>query len=505
MEGAAGRRASRACRGPTRTSSRAASPNPGAFEKDGATVVLKVRPGVKFPSGRPVDAAALKYSLDRAPAVAGLHALHDSAPARRSPSRSRSWCATIHRRHQHEGPTPQPMVLNLLALINNTLLDPEMVKANATEKDPWATDWCKRNAAGSGPYTLVNNDAGRRDRDRGAQGPLARRAAVRARRLQVRAQRGRPRAAAEAQGDRHGGRPSRPVAAQHQDRSRTSKDFKIVTVPDTTCHWLCMNSRQEAVRQRQGAPGDQLRDPDPAIMPNVLMGYGAQMKSPVPSLTPGYDGTLSPYKYDIDKAKALMKEAGVGKTPIDARPGGARRLAAARAGGGLDPERAGEDRLQDQHHEADRRHLPPARQQGRPAALDRDPGSRGSTIRSIHLFRCSTATVKGTNTAFYSNPALDKLLDDNMHETDKTSAWPPSRAAQKIVIDDAVWGLLWYDNWTRVMRNGPRRHRKALGHVRALLQQRSSDGLSDASRGRMGFPRTISCAGCRSSCRPWSA
>src|ERR1051326_9418918 len=32
-----------------------------SFEKDGATLVLKVRPGLKFPSGRPVDARAFKY------------------------------------------------------------------------------------------------------------------------------------------------------------------------------------------------------------------------------------------------------------------------------------------------------------------------------------------------------------------------------------------------------------------------------------------------------------
>ena len=38
--------------------------------------------------------------------------------------------------------------------------------------------------------------------------------------------------------------------------------------------------------------------PIQAIIPNVLYGYGEQMKSPVPSQTPGYDGSLSPYKYD---------------------------------------------------------------------------------------------------------------------------------------------------------------------------------------------------------------
>jgi peptide/nickel transport system substrate-binding protein len=36
-----------------------------AMEDNGATIVLKVRRGVKFPSGRPVTAHAFKYSFDR--------------------------------------------------------------------------------------------------------------------------------------------------------------------------------------------------------------------------------------------------------------------------------------------------------------------------------------------------------------------------------------------------------------------------------------------------------
>ena len=60
-----------------------------------------------------------------------------------------------------KGPTPQHMVLNFLSLMTITALDPErLVKPNATEKDPWAADWAKRNPAGSGPYTLAANTPG---------------------------------------------------------------------------------------------------------------------------------------------------------------------------------------------------------------------------------------------------------------------------------------------------------------------------------------------------------
>jgi peptide/nickel transport system substrate-binding protein len=63
------------------------------------------------------------------------------------------------------------------------------------------------------------------------------------------------------------------------------------------------------------------------------------------------------------------------------------------------------------------------------------------------------STSKGTNTAFYKNAELDKILDDNYHEPNAEKRLAAAKAAQKIVIDDAVWGMLWYDNWTRVMRN----------------------------------------------------
>ena len=37
-----------------------------------------------------------------------------------------------------------------------------------------------------------------------------------------------------------------------------------------------------------------------------------------------------------------------------------------------------------------------------------------------------------------------------MHETNTAKRAAASRDVQKLVIDDAVWGLLWYENWTRV-------------------------------------------------------
>ena len=128
-----------------------------SFERDGATVVLKIRPGMTFPSGRPITAEVIKYSLDRALQSPGymrfiLPRMLQISKPEDIVVRDGSTIAI-----NMKGPTPQQMVLNLLSLMTITALDPELVKPNATEKDPWAADWAKRNPAGSGPYTLAAN------------------------------------------------------------------------------------------------------------------------------------------------------------------------------------------------------------------------------------------------------------------------------------------------------------------------------------------------------------
>jgi hypothetical protein len=105
--------------------------------------------------------------------------------------------------------TASPMGLDTVALSNNAILDPDLVKSHATTEDPWATEWLKRNTASIGPYTLVKNEPGRRDRDGGDAELLAPEAVLRARGAEARAERGRPRPAPQAQGGGPGGRAAR--------------------------------------------------------------------------------------------------------------------------------------------------------------------------------------------------------------------------------------------------------------------------------------------------------
>lgn len=70
-----------------------------------------------------------------------------------------------------------------------------------------------------------------------------------------------------------------------------------------------------------------------------------------------------------------------------------------------------------------------------------------------HMYWNFHSKAMGTNKSFYSNPAIDKLLDDNIREGDPAKRSAAVKEMQKILLDDAAWGLLWYDSWGRVMRS----------------------------------------------------
>ena len=155
--------------------------------------------------------------------------------------------------------------------------------------------------------------------------------------------------------------------------------------------------------------------PIDAMLQNLLFGYATQMKSPLPSLMPGYDPTLSPYRYDVAKAKALVQEAGRGSEPVTLE-------LAVRVGWTT-------------HEQAATWIQAELEKIGLKVAIVRetDAAFRQAAIGGKHLLSIEAwqswvndpifhmnanfhSTSTNTNSSFYNNPVLDKLLTDNMHE-----------------------------------------------------------------------------------------
>jgi peptide/nickel transport system substrate-binding protein len=418
-----------------------------SFENDGATIVLTLRQGLRFPSGRPVDAAALKYSFDRALQSPGY--MRVVLPLLTRIGSPDAFEVRDPRTIAVKMPGPTPLGIEVLALITNSLLDPDLVQQHVTAADPWAADWLKRNAAGLGPYTLTKNEPGVEVVLEATPGhwrePHFRRVVIKF----IPSEADRVLLLRRRAVDMIVGRPGlSPRSVRSLDGA---PGLQTVNLPDTICHWLSMNCQKPPFDNPKVRLAVNYAIPIQAILPNVLQGFGAQMKSPLPALMPGHDGTLSPFSHDIEKGRALLREAGLGAAPIPV-------TLAIRVG--WQPHEQAATWLQPELEKLGFR-VTLARETD---AAFRQTATRGDHQLAIeswqswvndpffHLFFNFHSRARGTNTSFYANPAMDALIDANMHETNTEKRLAAAREAQRLLIADGVWGFLWVDNWTRVAR-----------------------------------------------------
>jgi peptide/nickel transport system substrate-binding protein len=420
-----------------------------AFENDGKTLVVKIRRGLRFPSGKPVDARAVKFLFDRGLQSPGYMRL--VFPSALAVTQSDQFEVRDDATLAINMPAPSPMLLDVLALSNNALVDPEAVKAHRTTDDPWASEWLKRNTAGLGPYRLVSNEPDvevvlEATPDYWGPAPYFKRVVAKytpneADRILLLKRRAIDMVIGP-----------NSMSPKNLKSLETQPGLKVVSLPDTNCNFVSMNFKKppfDNLRVRQAV---NYAIPIQAIIPNVLYGYGEQMKSPIPSQTPGYDGSLSPYKYDPAKAKWLMSQAGLGAAPTPVK-------LAVRVG--YEPHEQAAVWIQ---RELEKIGFQVGIEKETDAAF-RQLSSNGNHELSIetwqswindalyHLYWNFHSNAVGTNKGFYANPALDKLINDNIREDDLVKRAASVKEAQRILLDDAVWGLLWYDNWSRVMRS----------------------------------------------------
>jgi len=420
-----------------------------AYENDGKTLVVKIRPGLKFPSGKPVDASAVKYLFDRGLQSPGyMRLIFPTLLAITHPDQFEVRDDTTFAINM---PAPSAMLLDVLALSNNALLDPDLVKAHATPEDPWASDWLKRNAAGLGPYRLVSNEPSvevvlEATPDYWGPAPYFKRVVAKytpneADRILLLKRKAIDMVIGP-----------NSMSPKNLKSLETEPGLKVVSLPDTNCNFVSMNLKKppfDNVKVRQAV---NYAIPIQAIIPNVLYGYGEQMKSPVPSQTPGHDDLLSPYRYDIEKAQSLMQQSGLSKGLLPIK-------LAVRVG--YEPHEQAAIWIQRELEKIGFQ----IRVEKETDATFRQLSSNGDHELSIeswqswindpvyHLYFNFHSRAVGTNKGFYTNPVLDKLIDDNIREGDLIKRAASVKELQRILLDDAVWGLLWYDNFTRVMRS----------------------------------------------------
>jgi len=107
------------------------------------SATFKLRKNAKFHDGTPVTAKDVKWSLDRAVSVGGFPTFQMSAGSVRVDFLKKD-----------------RLTIPDLAVIVPCVVNSELVKKNASEKDPWGLEYTKQQTAGGGAYKVTKWTAG---------------------------------------------------------------------------------------------------------------------------------------------------------------------------------------------------------------------------------------------------------------------------------------------------------------------------------------------------------
>ncbi|MFG2044072.1 ABC transporter substrate-binding protein [Dactylosporangium sp. NPDC048998] len=280
-----------------------------SFEPDAEHKVwtLKLRKGVKFPSGNELKAADVKWSKDRAFAakanVAGIY---------RTIGLTKPEQVVVVDDYTVEFHQEFPSALTKqIQAISLYVFDSVEAKKHATDADPWAKEWFAKNPPTGGYFNVTKATQGQEielTANDGYPGPDP--AKTKTIRISVVPSAANQRLQLQA-GD---------IDIALGASPRDIKDLK--NAAGITVLSAASNSQVAIQMSTTTAPFDDVNvrkalayaTPYEQIIKNVYGGDARPTKSIVPLDMPGYSEKGYPYTYDIDKAKAAL--AASGKTSI---------------------------------------------------------------------------------------------------------------------------------------------------------------------------------------------
>ena len=121
------------------------------------SVTFKLKKNATFHDGTPVTAKDVKWSFDRAVTVGGFPTFQMGAG---SLTKSEQFVVLDDQTVRIDFLRKDRLTIPDLAVVVPCILNSELVKKHATDKDPWGLEYTKQNTAGGGAYRVVNWNAG---------------------------------------------------------------------------------------------------------------------------------------------------------------------------------------------------------------------------------------------------------------------------------------------------------------------------------------------------------
>ena len=270
------------------------------------SVTFKLKKNAKFHDGAPVTAKDVKWSLDRAVSVGGFPTFQMSAGSLTKPEQ---FVIVDDNTVRVDFAKKDRLTIPDLAVIVPCVVNSELVKKNASEKDPWGLEYTKQQTAGSGAYKVTKWTAGtevimeRNDEWVGGPMPKIRRVIWR-----MVPQAGNRRALLE-RGDAD---ISYELPYKDFQELKAAGKLNIVSLPFSNgIQYIGMNVTKPPFDNPKVRQAVAYAIPYQKIMDAVLFGLANPMFGAAASKTTDV-AWPQPTKFftDMDKAKALMAEAG---------------------------------------------------------------------------------------------------------------------------------------------------------------------------------------------------
>lgn len=403
---------------------------------DGTRYTFKVRPNVVFTNGNPVTAQAFEYSYKRALLGPGYASLVMNMLTVKDPSQLRAVDASTFEITLEK---PNPMATKLLPLTVLDIMDPTVSNQQATPDDKWANKYYKTHILGTGPYVKGSTwQAGSQyllePNPKYWNPSRVKNAGV----LMKYIPSADDRLLLLERGDLD---LAFGLPAKNLDQLRSAKGVKLWTFPSRNTNYMVLNSHIKPfddVRVRQAIA---YAVPYDTLIKNVLYGFGRPLKSVVAAGMPTSDESGWTYATDLQKARALLSDAGF--------PNGFRSSLAVSVSRAEDADTAVwiQAELAKVGIQLDVQKLSDADYRAKQAA-DQLPMFIEYWYSWVNdpfyqMFWLLQSQNKFTNLSHYANPQIDSLIAQGMYNTNDSQRAELSRQAQRIFDRDVPLVLLY--------------------------------------------------------------
>ncbi|WP_420114177.1 ABC transporter substrate-binding protein [Pseudactinotalea sp.] len=414
------------------------------YSEDGTTITAVLREGLTFNDGTPLTAADVVWSYQR-----GLegNTTYTKVLYAMVGLGSESFTALDERTIEIEAEFASPLLDKMLAMQPFGILSQATAETNGTAEDPFAEDWFRQNDNSSGPYTVASFDPTTSivlepnpayyDQDKLANGGITIQfvsdPAQRALLLQ------------NGEIDLAGGLPLDQVA-----QLEGVEGLQVVSESSNRLEYMGINTAQAPFDDARVRQAIALALPYQTFVDEIMYGYANASTGLVPEQMETYSADAGTFEEDLDAARALLEEAGVGdfSTTLSFKQSSA---VESRAAVYI------QSALAEIGITVEINALPDAEFTQRTSARDLElylNNFLGWGADPFYQMKSLVGTGSGTNFNNYGNADLDALIQTGFETQDATERDAISAEAQAIIFDEMPLIPLWNPDWTYVIRDG---------------------------------------------------